>query len=87
MERPDGASSVLVGSNAADRGREAFGARAAAKVAVRSFARRWSIELKGRGIRGNVISPAWIETPGIATTFGDGESSQAIKEDVATTLP
>lgn len=60
----DGASIVLVGSTAGDRGVEAFGAYAASKAAVRSFARTWSTELKGRGIRVNVVSPAWIETPG-----------------------
>ncbi|MDH6565065.1 NAD(P)-dependent dehydrogenase (short-subunit alcohol dehydrogenase family) [Streptomyces sp. SAI-117] len=81
-----GASIVLVGSTAADRGIEAFGAYAASKAAVRSFARTWSVELKARGIRVNVVSPAWIETPGIATTFGE-ETFQAIKEHVATTVP
>ncbi|MDH6513805.1 NAD(P)-dependent dehydrogenase (short-subunit alcohol dehydrogenase family) [Streptomyces sp. SAI-208] len=82
-----GASIVLVGSTAADRGIEAFGAYAASKAAVRSFARTWSVELKARGIRVNVVSPAWIETPGIATTFGEEETFQAIKEHVATTVP
>jgi NAD(P)-dependent dehydrogenase (short-subunit alcohol dehydrogenase family) len=60
----DGASIVRVGSTAGDRGVEAFGAYAASKAAVRSFARTWSNELKDRGIRVNVVSPAWIETPG-----------------------
>lgn len=60
----DEASIVLVGSTAADRGVEAFGGYAASKAAVRSFARTWSNELKDRGIRVNVVSPAWIETPG-----------------------
>ncbi|MDT0322370.1 SDR family NAD(P)-dependent oxidoreductase [Streptomyces millisiae] len=83
----EGASIVLVGSTAADRGMEAFGAYAASKAAVRSFARTWSVELKGRDIRVNVVSPAWIETPGITTTFGDEEAFQAIKEHVAATVP
>ncbi|MFI1393185.1 SDR family NAD(P)-dependent oxidoreductase [Streptomyces griseoaurantiacus] len=83
----DGASIILVGSTAADRGMEAFGAYAASKAAVRSFARTWSVELKDRGIRVNVVSPAWIETPGIATTFGNEETFRAIKEHVATTVP
>ncbi|MEU5646828.1 SDR family NAD(P)-dependent oxidoreductase [Streptomyces milbemycinicus] len=83
----DGASIVLVGSTAADRGMEAFGAYAASKAAVRSFARTWSTELKGRGIRVNVVSPAWIETPGGTAAFGDEETARAIKEQVAATVP
>ncbi|MBQ0850705.1 SDR family NAD(P)-dependent oxidoreductase [Streptomyces sp. NPDC057621] len=83
----DGASIVLVGSTAADRGMEAFGAYAASKAAVRSFARTWSVELKGRGIRVNVVSPAWIETPGGTAAFGDDQAFQAIREHVATTVP
>jgi NAD(P)-dependent dehydrogenase (short-subunit alcohol dehydrogenase family) len=83
----DGASVVLVGSTAADRGVEAFGAYAASKAAVRSFARTWSTELKGRGVRVNVVSPAWIETPGGTAAFGDEETFRAVKENVAATVP
>lgn len=83
----DGASIILVGSTAADRGMEAFGAYAASKAAVRSFARTWSTELKSRGIRVNVISPAWIETPGGTAAFGDEETARAMKEHVAATVP
>ncbi|WP_326799087.1 SDR family oxidoreductase [Streptomyces sp. NBC_01808] len=82
----DGASVVLVGSTAGDRGVEAFGAYAASKAAVRSFARTWSNELKDRGIRVNVVSPAWIETPGGTAAFGDEETARAVKENVAATV-
>ncbi|MER8069129.1 SDR family oxidoreductase [Streptomyces sp. NPDC094034] len=83
----DGASVVLVGSTAGDRGVEAFGAYSASKAAVRSFARTWSTELKDRGIRVNVVSPAWIETPGGTAAFGDEETARAVKEKVAATVP
>lgn len=82
----DGASVVLTGSTAADRGMEAFGAYAASKAAVRSFARTWSNELKGRGIRVNVVSPAWIETPGGTAAFGDEDTARAVKANVAATV-
>jgi NAD(P)-dependent dehydrogenase (short-subunit alcohol dehydrogenase family) len=81
------ASIILTGSTAADRGVAAFGAYAASKAAVRSFARTWSNELKDRGIRVNVVSPAWIETPGGTAAFGDEETARAVKEDVAATVP
>ncbi|MGY0537442.1 SDR family NAD(P)-dependent oxidoreductase [Nocardioides sp. YJ-D4] len=83
----DGASVILTGSTAADRGVEAFGAYSASKAAVRSFARTWSTELKGRGIRVNVVSPAWIETPGGTAAFGDEDTARAVKEKVAATVP
>ena len=84
---PDGASVVLLGSTAADRGVAAFGAYAASKAAVRSFARTWSAELSDRGIRVNVVSPAWIETPGGTAAFGDEETARAVRADVEATLP
>ncbi|WP_159620657.1 SDR family NAD(P)-dependent oxidoreductase [Arthrobacter zhaoguopingii] len=83
----DHASIILVGSTAADRGMEAFGAYSASKAAVRSFARTWSTELKDRGIRVNVVSPAWIETPGGTAAFGDEDTARAMKEHVAATVP
>ena len=83
----DGGSIILIGSTAADRGMEAFGAYAASKAAVRSFARTWSTELKGRGIRVNVVSPAWIETPGGTAAFTDEDTARAMKELVEATVP
>ncbi|MFB4349905.1 SDR family NAD(P)-dependent oxidoreductase [Microbacterium sp. CR_7] len=83
----DAASVILVGSTAADRGVEAFGAYAASKAAVRSLARTWTTELAPRGIRVNVVSPAWIETPGGMAAFGDDDAARAMKEHVAATVP
>ncbi|MFC8044838.1 SDR family NAD(P)-dependent oxidoreductase [Nocardia sp. NPDC057353] len=82
-----GASVVLVGSTAGDRGVPAFGAYAASKAAVRSFARTWANELKDRNIRVNVVSPAWIETPGGTAAFGDEQAARAVAENVAATVP
>jgi NAD(P)-dependent dehydrogenase (short-subunit alcohol dehydrogenase family) len=60
----DGASIILTGSTTADRGREGLGVYAATKAAIRSFARTWANELKGRGIRVNVIVAGSTATPG-----------------------
>ncbi|MGW9350952.1 SDR family NAD(P)-dependent oxidoreductase [Nocardiopsis flavescens] len=79
----DGASVVLTGSTAADRGLDAFGAYAASKAAVRSFARTWSTELKGRGIRVNVVTPGMIDTPGNTAVLGGEENMRAAKENAA----
>jgi NAD(P)-dependent dehydrogenase (short-subunit alcohol dehydrogenase family) len=34
----------------------------------------------------NVVSPAWIETPGGTAAFGDEETFLAVKENVAATV-
>jgi NAD(P)-dependent dehydrogenase (short-subunit alcohol dehydrogenase family) len=60
----EGASIILTGSTSADRGREGLGVYAATKAAVRSFARTWANELRGRGIRVNVIVAGPTVTPG-----------------------
>jgi NAD(P)-dependent dehydrogenase (short-subunit alcohol dehydrogenase family) len=73
----DGASIIITGSTTAERGREGLGVYAATKAAVRSFARTWANELKGRGIRVNVIVAGSTATPGsdnLAEETSPGES-------------
>jgi NAD(P)-dependent dehydrogenase (short-subunit alcohol dehydrogenase family) len=73
----DGASIIITGSTTAERGREGLGVYAATKAAVRSFARTWANELKGRGIRVNVIVAGSTATPGsdnLADQTSPGES-------------
>ncbi|MFE0420584.1 SDR family oxidoreductase [Streptomyces tendae] len=82
----DGASVILNASTAADQGIEAFGTYAASKAAIRSFARTWSNELKGRGIRVNAVSPGGVETPGFADIFGGGEAAAAVGKNFAATV-
>ncbi|MER6952375.1 SDR family NAD(P)-dependent oxidoreductase [Streptomyces sp. NPDC002623] len=82
----EGASVILNASTAADNGMEAFGAYAASKAAVRSFARTWANELKGRRIRVNSVSPGGIDTPGLTDIFGGEEAVAAVKEHVAATV-
>ena len=74
----EGASVILNASTAADHGTPAFGAYAASKAAVRSFARTWANELIGRGIRVNAISPGPIDTSGITELVGE-ENAAAFK--------
>jgi NAD(P)-dependent dehydrogenase (short-subunit alcohol dehydrogenase family) len=49
---------------------ENFSVYSATKAAVRSFARTWTTDLKGRGIRVNAISPGVVVTPAYDTFFG-----------------
>lgn len=50
---------------------------AASKTAVRSFARTWANELKGRGIRVNAVSPGPIDTAAVAF-LASGQSSYVL---------
>ena len=59
----DGGSVILMGSVASMKGTPAFGVYAASKAAIRSFVRTWTMDLKDRHIRANVVSPGPIRTP------------------------
>lgn len=59
----DGGSIILNGSIAAVKGFPGLGIYNASKAAVRSFARTWTMDLKARNIRVNVLSPGTIDTP------------------------
>jgi NAD(P)-dependent dehydrogenase (short-subunit alcohol dehydrogenase family) len=58
----DGASVILNGSIASVKGLPGFSVYNASKAAVRSFARTWTMDLKARKIRVNVLSPGTIDT-------------------------
>src|SRR6201995_6132943 len=59
----DGGSIILIGSVASVKGTAAFGTYGATKAAVRNLVRTWTVELKDRRIRSNVLSPGPIRTP------------------------
>lgn len=59
----DGGSIVLIGSSAAHRAFPGMSVYSAAKAAVVSFARGFSLDLLPRKIRVNVLSPGTIDTP------------------------
>lgn len=57
-----GGSIILTGSSAGTTGAPAFTAYSASKAAVRNLARTWTEDLKGTGIRVNVLSPGATAT-------------------------
>jgi NAD(P)-dependent dehydrogenase (short-subunit alcohol dehydrogenase family) len=75
----DGGSIILTGSVASVKGTPAFWVYGATKAAIRNFVRAWTIELKDRHIRSNVVSPGPTDTPVI-----DGQPPEAIARIVST---
>jgi NAD(P)-dependent dehydrogenase (short-subunit alcohol dehydrogenase family) len=67
----DGGSIILTGSVAGSKGTPAFATYGATKAAIRNFVRAWTVELKDRRIRSNVLSPGPTETPAIGQQPAD----------------
>jgi NAD(P)-dependent dehydrogenase (short-subunit alcohol dehydrogenase family) len=59
----DGASIILTGSVGSVKGTSGFWVYGATKAAIRNFVRAWTVELKDRRIRSNVLSPGPTDTP------------------------
>ena len=58
----EGASIILTGSSTSVMGTPAFSIYSATKAAVRNLARSWALDLRGTGIRVNVMSPGPVTT-------------------------
>src|ERR1700693_2635327 len=71
-----GSAIVLNASLVSIKGNPAFSIYSATKAALRSFARNWAVDLKGKGIRVNAVSPGVIPTPGYQTSLGMTEQQQ-----------
>ena len=60
-----GGSIIVTGSTTSIMGTEAFSVYSGTKAAIRNFVRSWILDLKGRNIRVNVLSPGPIDTPAL----------------------
>jgi len=85
---PAGSAIVINGSMVSVKGLPAFGVYAASKAALRSFARTWSVDLKDRGIRVNVVAPGTIVTPAYKSELGlSDEQIEGFKNQAAALAP
>jgi NAD(P)-dependent dehydrogenase (short-subunit alcohol dehydrogenase family) len=82
---PEGGSIILNASITASKGLRAWSVYSATKAALRSFARTWTADLKGRHIRVNAISPGYIDTPGLNGVMGP--LAEQSKEMLSTGVP
>ena len=84
----EGSAIIITGSQASIKGIPAFGVYAATKAALRSFVRTWAVDLKGRNIRVNVVSPGTVVTPAYKSELGlSDEQIEQFKVQAAATTP
>ncbi|MGL5487363.1 MAG: SDR family NAD(P)-dependent oxidoreductase [Shewanella sp.] len=84
----DGSSVVLTASIVANKGMESLSLYNASKAAVRSFARSWANDLKGRKIRVNALSPGFTRTPIMENGLKMDETQiDALKEYASQAVP
>ncbi len=79
-------SVILTGSTTSVSGTPAFSVYSASKSAVRNLVRSWIIDLKGTGIRVNVLSPGPTKTPGLVGLVPE-EQEDAFLSSSASAIP
>jgi NAD(P)-dependent dehydrogenase (short-subunit alcohol dehydrogenase family) len=82
-----GSSVILNASIAGSRGLPGFSVYGGTKAALRSFARTWMAELRGRGIRINVVSPGPIDNGVIDALAKTPEQAAYIREHLGDNVP
>jgi NAD(P)-dependent dehydrogenase (short-subunit alcohol dehydrogenase family) len=82
-----GGSIILSASIVASKGWADWSVYSASKAAVRSFARTWSSDLRGRGIRVNAVSPGVIPTPAHENAAASPDALNSFMEFAASITP
>jgi NAD(P)-dependent dehydrogenase (short-subunit alcohol dehydrogenase family) len=82
-----GGSIILTGSTTGSMGTPAFSVYSATKAAIRNFARCWALDLKGTGIRVNVLSPGATTTPGLLNGLARTGRQEALLASLASQAP
>lgn len=76
---------IVTGSTAGTVGDAGFSVYGGSKAALRQMARNWIMDLKGTGIRLNVLSPGMVHTPAYDDLFG--EALDQVLESAKNTVP
>ncbi|WP_426278780.1 SDR family NAD(P)-dependent oxidoreductase [Chryseobacterium sp. S-02] len=82
-----GGSIILTGSISGNKGTPAMSVYNATKAAVRNLARSWAIDLKGTGIRINVLSPGATSTENVIKNLEAIGQLEAIQAGIAEQAP
>jgi NAD(P)-dependent dehydrogenase (short-subunit alcohol dehydrogenase family) len=82
-----GGSIILTGSTTGSMGTPAFSVYSATKAAIRNLARSWALDLKGTGIRVNVLSPGATATQGLLDGLARAGNQDALIAGVIAQTP
>lgn len=82
-----GASVVLLSSVVNEKGIPNHASYAATKAAIRSLARSFAVELIGRGIRVNALTPGPVDTRVFDTVTSSKEEAEAMKKAMGEFTP
>ncbi len=78
---------LITGSLASEKVLDGHAVYAGSKAAINAFARSWALELKGRGIRVNVLSPGPTDTEILGKLGVTEEQRPAFEAQMAAMIP
>src|SRR3546814_731645 len=78
-----GGSIVIISSTASVKGAEGMSLYGGAKAALRSMVRSWILDLRGTGIRVNVLTSGAVDTPSLRTALADAVGDDQVDAAVA----
>jgi NAD(P)-dependent dehydrogenase (short-subunit alcohol dehydrogenase family) len=67
----EGGSIVIIGSTSSIQPPAGMSVYGGTKAAVRAMVRAWVLDIKGSGVRINIVSPGPVDTPSLRTAFGE----------------
>ncbi len=74
----DGGTVVVIGSTASIQPPTGMSLYGGAKAALRNMVRAWIQEVKGTGIRINVLSPGAVDTPSLRSALADASGADQV---------
>lgn len=77
-----GATAVIIGSTASIQSQMGMSVYGATKAGLRMFVRTWIQDVKGSGIRINMLSPGAIDTPSLRKAFADASGPENVDANV-----
>lgn len=79
----DGGTVVIVSSTASVKAGEGMSLYGGAKAALRSMVRSWTLELRGTGIRVNVLTSGAVDTPSLRSALAGAIGEDQVDATVA----
>jgi NAD(P)-dependent dehydrogenase (short-subunit alcohol dehydrogenase family) len=81
---PPGGTVVIIGSTASIQPPRAMSLYGGSKAAVRNFIRAWIQDIKGSGIRMNVLSPGAVDTASLRSALTMAQRADQVEAAIAT---